>query len=577
MSDAGQDTQWIQKVMDVVHDGLIVIQDEDIVMANEVFSDMLGYPNDDITDIAFDDIVEPQSRRRESDIFEKLYSGEKLSQFPTRFVSKNGQIVHVEIKPTAVTFDGASAVLACVRNVSTQVALENTVIELENRYATLYDMSPIAYFMLSREGTIEQVNAAAEELLGLEAEELIGTPISRYLPQPKPGYDPAAEIVREVLRGKSVKGLEMEMFCGDNKKIWISASSRALDSGLDRPVSIGFTAIDITRRRAMEQKLRTESERANLYMEVMTNDLNMTNQNVLFALEDLSISLDLPERLRNLLSETSWSLRNAARMIANMGVLISLDHEPPLKSKTKLLPHFKKAIREATRDFEWKTLDVKSNISDIDFEVNGHPFMWYIFFNIIHFSGRSDTRENVKLEINAEMTESDDMVRIECLDSGPGIPDDQKSQIFRRNGSADDKLEGKGLGLTLADRYISDLGGRIWVEDRDPEDSTKGSKFVILLPLWKEILQLPPIMYYKSDHCIFCGPVLVTLNAVLRELGIDSSTIQIINVDEPGAVISEEELPALPTIQMGMDQLSGFLSEDDLRQAVSKMIFMSGG
>ena len=101
-----------------------------------------------------------------------------MSQFPTRFISKNGQIVHVEIKPTSVTFDGAPAVLACVRNVSTQVALETTVTELENRFATLYDMSPIAYFMLSREGAIEQVNAAAEELLGIEAEELIGKPIS---------------------------------------------------------------------------------------------------------------------------------------------------------------------------------------------------------------------------------------------------------------------------------------------------------------------------------------------------------------------------------------------------------------
>ncbi|TFG32724.1 PAS domain S-box protein [Candidatus Thorarchaeota archaeon] len=577
MSDATQDTQWIQKVMEVVHDGRIVIQDEDIVMANEVFSDMLGYPIDDVLDIALEDVVEPQTRRRDSDLFEKLYSGEIMSQFPTRLVSKNGQIVHVEIKPTSVTFDGASAILACVRNVSTQVTLETTVTELENRFATLYDMSPVAYFMLSKNGSIEQVNAAAEELLGIEAEELIGKPISQFLPEPKPGYDPAAEIVREVLRGKSVKGLEMEMFCGNNKTIWISASSRALDSGPERPVSIGFTAIDITRRRAMEQKLMAESERANLYMEVMTSDLNMTNQNVIFALEDLSISLELPERLQVLLSEASWSLRNAARMIANMGVLMSLHHEPPVKTQTKLLPHFNKAIREATRDFEWKTLDVKSNIADISYEVNGHAFMWYIFFNIIHFSGRSDVSDKVRLEINAEMTETDDMLRIEFLDFGPGIPDDQKSQIFRREGSADDKLEGKGLGLTVADRYISDLGGRIWVEDRVSNDSSKGSKFVILLPLWKEALQLPPIMYYKSDHCIFCGPVLVTLKSVLNELGIGASAIHVINVDEPESIIAEEELPALPTIQMGMDQLSGFLSEDDLREAVSKMIFMSGG
>ncbi|MBE0525756.1 MAG: PAS domain-containing protein, partial [Candidatus Thorarchaeota archaeon] len=339
----------------------------------------------------------PQTRRKDSDLFEKILASETTPQFPTRLISKNGQIVHVEIKPTVVTFDGAPAVLACIRNISTQVELETAVTELENRFATLYDMSPVAYFMLTKNGAIEQVNAAAEELLGQEAEELIGKPISLFLPEPKPGYDPAAEIVREVLRGKSVKGLEMEMFRGNEKRIWISASSRALESGSDRPVSIGFTAVDITHRRSMEQKLRAESDRANLYMEVMTSELNMTNQNVLFALEDLSISLDLPERLQVLLSETSWSLRNAARMIANMGVLMSLHHEPPLKSKTKLLPHFNKAIREATRDFEWKTLEVKSNISDISFEVNGHAFMWYIFFNIIHFSGRSDPSDKVKM------------------------------------------------------------------------------------------------------------------------------------------------------------------------------------
>ncbi|MCK4567198.1 MAG: sensor histidine kinase, partial [Candidatus Thorarchaeota archaeon] len=325
------------------------------------------------------------------------------------------------------------------------------------------------------------------------------------------------------------------------------------------------------------QRLRAESERANLYMEVMTSELNMTNMNVLFALEDLSISLELPERLKGLLSETAWSLRSAARMIANMGVLMSLHHEPPVKTKTKILPHFNKAIREATRDFEWKTIDVKSNLSDLTFEVNGHAFMWYIFFNIIHYSARSDTDDIVNLEINAEMTEADDMLRIEFLDRSPGIPDDQKSQIFRRNGSADDQLEGKGLGLTVADRYISDLGGRIWVEDRTPGDSSEGSKFVILLPTWKEVLQLPPIMYYKSEHCIFCGPVLASLETVLNELGIGTSAIQIVNVDDSDSMVAEEDLPALPTIQMGMDQLSGFHSEDDLREAVTKMILLSGG
>ena len=187
MSDAMQDTQWIQKVMEVVHDGMIIIQDEDIVMANEIFSDMLGYPNDDILDTAFEDVVEAQTRRRDRDIIDRLLSGESVSPFASRLNSKTGEIVHVEIKPTAVNFDGAPATLACIRNISTQVSLESAVADLEKRFATLYDMSPVAYFMLDRDGTIEQVNAAAEELLGENAEELVGKQISAYFPVPKLG------------------------------------------------------------------------------------------------------------------------------------------------------------------------------------------------------------------------------------------------------------------------------------------------------------------------------------------------------------------------------------------------------
>jgi signal transduction histidine kinase len=326
----------------------------------------------------------------------------------------------------------------------------------------------------------------------------------------------------------------------------------------------------------MEQKFREESERANLYLEVMTSDLNMTNQNVLFALEDLSISLDLPERLKNLLSETAWSLRNAARMIANMGVLISLDQSPPEKTQTRLLPHFNKAVREAMRDFEWKTLQISSNLADSSFDVIGHAFMWYIFFNIIIYCASVDISDTIILDVHANLTEVDNMVRIEFEARGPGIPDEEKSRIFRRSGESKDQLAGKGLGLTVVDRYISQLGGRIWIEDRIEGDYTQGSKFIVLIPAWQEIQPVRQILFYKSDHCVFCNPVLASLTTILNEMCINTFSIKIINVDDPDTEVSEEDLPALPTIYMGSDSMSGYLSEEDLRSAVSKMMFTAG-
>ena len=576
LSSSTQDTEWIQSVLDVANEGMIVIQDEDVVMANSAFADMLEYEGDEIIDVAFEDIVDKLSRRHDSDLIDSFILGEHLSRFTTRLASKTGSTLHVEITPTNVTLKGKPAILACIKNISKQIAMEAAVTELENRFASLYDMSPVAYFTLNRNGIIEQVNAATEELLRTDADEIIGRPISDFLPEPKPGYNPGADIIREVLLGKSVKDLEMEFRSKEGKSLWVSVSARSLSSGADKPIEIALTAVDITRRRAMEQNLREESERANLYLDVMTSDLNMTNQNVLFALEDLSISLDLPERLKNLLSETAWSLRNAARMIANMGVLISLDQSPPEKTQTRLLPHFNKAVREALRDFEWKTLQISSNIADSALDVIGHAFMWYIFFNIIHYCASVDTSDTVVLDIQATITEVDNMVRIVFEDRGPGIPDEEKSRIFRRVGASKDPLVGKGLSLTVVDRYISQLGGRIWVEDRVKGDFTQGSKFIVLIPAWKELVAIPQILFYKSDHCVFCGPVLASLTTVLSEMGIDPNMVKTINVDDPLSEVSEKDLPALPTIYLGPEQMSGYLSEDDLRTAVSKMIFTAG-
>lgn len=562
--------------MEVVRDGFVVIQDEEIVLTNSAFTDMLGYERDTLLETEFEDLIDRKSKNRDKELIDALIFGENPERFITRLAAKDGNVLHVEITPTIFEFKGAPAVIATVENITSQMELEATVSELQNRFATLYDMSPVAYFTLNRSGIIEQVNEAAEELLGCEAEVLIGQSLSMYLPEPEPLYDPGADIVKEVLRGNPVTGLEIQMKRRDDRLIWVNISSRALVSGQHRPDEIGITAFDITSRRNFEEKLREESERANLYMEVMSSDLNMTNQNVLFAMEDLSISLDLPERLKGVLSETSWSVRKAGRMIANMGVLISLDHDPPEKVLTRLQPHFNKAVREATRDFEWKTIDIKSNIQDQTFDVIGHAFLWYVFFNIIHYSASADTNSKVSIEINAELTEDNEMVRIEFLDRAPAPSDDLKDQIFRRTGDAMDEFAGKGLSLTVVDRFVEDLGGRVWVENRVKSNPAKGTRYILLIPAWKDQLKVPPIVFYKSEHCVFCGPVFDSLTMILRELGIGQSAIQLVNVDSTDSDVKEEDLPALPTIHLGKDRLSGFIAEDDLRVAISTMLLTSG-
>ena len=90
------------------------------------------------------------------------------------------------------------------------------------------------------------------------------------------------------------------------------------------------------------------------------------------------------------------------------------------------------------------------------------------------------TPEGGRIGINARQTNG--AVEISVSDTGIGIaPEDQPKifEEFRQVGSDyAHKVEGTGLGLTLAKKFVELHGGRIWVES----EVGKGSTFSFTLP-----------------------------------------------------------------------------------------------
>ena len=76
----------------------------------------------------------------------------------------------------------------------------------------------------------------------------------------------------------------------------------------------------------------------------------------------------------------------------------------------------------------------------------------------------------------------DGLVEISVSDTGVGIaPEDQETvfEEFRQVGTADKKVEGTGLGLTLCRKFVERHGGKIWVKS----ELDVGSTFTFSLPL----------------------------------------------------------------------------------------------
>ncbi|MHA2068335.1 MAG: sensor histidine kinase, partial [Candidatus Thorarchaeota archaeon] len=328
---------------------------------------------------------------------------------------------------------------------------------------------------------------------------------------------------------------------------------------------------------ASELRILEEKERADLYLGIMASDLNNINTSALYSMEFLSTTLDLPEHHQQVLNEVVWGIRRASRMIANMRAIIMLQESPPTISKTDLFPHFTRGMREADRDFELKSLKVNTNIEDDAFEVPGHAWLWSVFFVILHNALMYNEQNEVELEVNAELIEMGQKIKVEFTDRGPGIPDTMKESIFRRTGNTEGQALSSGLGLTVVNQMISDLDGQVWVEDRVAGDHAQGSRFVVILPAWKEERELPCgreacITFYKSDHCVFCGPAYDNLIRVLDDMGISRSWLEILSVDDPDSGVTEQDLIALPTIRICEEAVEGYVEEDDIRTLVLQMI-----
>jgi GAF domain-containing protein len=90
------------------------------------------------------------------------------------------------------------------------------------------------------------------------------------------------------------------------------------------------------------------------------------------------------------------------------------------------------------------------------------------------------TPEGGRIGINAKQT--DGSVEISVSDTGIGISPEDQTKIFEEfrqvGGDYAHKIEGTGLGLTLAKKFVELHGGRIWVES----EVGKGSTFTFSLP-----------------------------------------------------------------------------------------------
>lgn len=349
---------------------------------------------------------------------------------------------------------------------------EEIITSDQQRFLAMVDSLPVIVCLLTSDRQIVFANQAFRERFG----ELDGRRCYEYccgLTEPCPSCESLLPLSTGRPNRREFRSPDGNMILDvyDFPFTDIDGTSLVLEVGIDiterkrAEEALARHAEDLTR---LQHDLEAANREANLYLDILTHDMrNTENVSNLYAglLADM---LDGPAL--QYLKKLQRSIDKSIEILGTVSTIRRIHQASPELKPMDLDP----AIRSVIKDCPANTV----YYAGTHYQVRADDLLSVIFNNLIGNAikhGGSDVKVTVRVE---EEVDGEVLVRIE--DTGPGVPDGMKYDIFHKY-EMKKRGVGEGLGLYLVQILVKRYGGRIWIEDRVPGRQWEGAAFVFTL------------------------------------------------------------------------------------------------
>ncbi|EJG08159.1 multi-sensor signal transduction histidine kinase [Methanofollis liminatans DSM 4140] len=223
----------------------------------------------------------------------------------------------------------------------------------------------------------------------------------------------------------------------------------------------------VLRARFSEDLERANAD-ANLYLDIMTHDINNANTVAVGYCGLLLPRLAGKEHL--MAKKVLAGIRQSIEIIMNVSTYRSLSQRA---TRVEPVP-LDAAIRSEIARFS--ELDIR--YAGTDAVVMADDLLTEVFTNLIGNAGKFGGPE---VTVWIAVVKEDDRVAVTVADNGPGIPDDQKENVFGRFVRNAPRVSGKGLGLWICRMLAERYGGSIAAGDRVPGSPGEGAAITLVL------------------------------------------------------------------------------------------------
>ncbi|PKL62386.1 MAG: hypothetical protein CVV31_06020 [Methanomicrobiales archaeon HGW-Methanomicrobiales-2] len=360
---------------------------------------------------------------------------------------------------------------------------ENALRESEERFrAVLENSLDAAYRRNLQADRYDYMSPIIEDILGFAPEEMAGMSTEEAMERIHPDDRRSVEAELDAAAA-SGRGLLLYRFLAKSGEYrWLEDHLIVIRDPGGQPLYLGGIVRDVTARRETEEALQCHAaelarinrdlisahREANLYLDILTHDIGNT-ENVSNLYAELLVDTAGGEAA----GYAANLKRSIAKSIEILGVVSKIRRihaGPPALRPTDL----DAVIRTEIDHFPAAPI----NYEGASCEVVADVLLCEVFTNLIGNAVKHGG-PGVTITIRVEPEEGG-FVRVMVADTGHGVPDDRKEEIFHRY-ERKQRGVGEGLGLYLVQILIDRYGGRIWVEDRIPGRPEEGAAFSFLL------------------------------------------------------------------------------------------------
>ena len=283
------------------------------------------------------------------------------------------------------------------------------------------------------------------------------------------------------------------MLINGRKKIYLTTKTPLYDLKRNVVGLIGVS-VDITERKKAERELEQSDRTKTDFIANMEHDIRTPLGHIITYLDFLLESTEIPQEERGFVECISISANRLLGLVDEILIVTdsSTGTTPVREVRINLYEIIKKAVELFNIVIKQKGLDL---IIDYDNNIpenllGDNTRIHRIIINLLSNAVKFTDQGYVKITAKKLNKKSNGKILLELgiEDTGIGIPEDKKEEIFDRFVRLDpanrNRYKGLGLGLSIVKQFLDDIGGEKEVESV----LGKGTKVTCILPIKVSLL-----------------------------------------------------------------------------------------